>query len=83
MSVNVLLFAAARDAVGKSKVAVELPEGCTVAMLRELLSVQYLALAPVLANSQIAVNQEWASDDVAIAVNDEVAVIPPVSGGAC
>jgi len=82
MSVNVLLFAAARDAVGKSKVAVELPEGCTVAILRELLSVQYSALAPVLANSQIAVNQEWASDDVAIAVNDEVAVIPPVSGGA-
>ncbi len=82
MTVKVLLFAAARDAVGQSLIEVELPLNCTVVKLREVLCVQFTSLAPILAKSQIAVNQEWASDEVAIAENDEIAVIPPVSGGA-
>jgi len=81
LTVRVLLFAAARDLAGADTVTVELPAGATVADLRATLSKTFTALAPLLAKSAIAVNQDFAEDSHVLAATDEVAVIPPVSGG--
>src|SRR5437870_2599626 len=77
----VLLFAAARDLAGTDAARVELPAGATVAVLRATLSRDYPALAPLLAKSAIAVNQDFAEDSHVLTEADEAAIIPPVSGG--
>jgi len=76
--VRVLLFAALRDAAGPS-VDVNLPAGATVRDLRAELA--RVLPAALLARSAIAVNHEYAEDARAVREGDEVAVIPPVSGG--
>jgi molybdopterin synthase catalytic subunit len=81
MTITVHLFAAARDLVGSPTASVDLPAGATVAVLRATLSTRFPALAPLLARSAVAVNQEYAEDPVVLSPGDELAVIPPVSGG--
>jgi molybdopterin converting factor subunit 1 len=81
MTVRVLLFARAKDLAGRDAVAVELPSPATVADLRARLADQIPALAPLLAASAVAVNQAFAEDSDTVRENDEIAVIPPVSGG--
>jgi molybdopterin synthase catalytic subunit len=81
MTITVHLFAAARDLVGRPTASVELPAGATVADLRTGLSNRFPALAPLLARSAVAVNQEYAEDSAMLSPGDELAVIPPVSGG--
>jgi molybdopterin converting factor subunit 1 len=76
--VRVLLFAALRDAAGPS-VEVSLPAGATVRELRAELA--RVLPAALLARSAIAVNHEYADDSREVRAGDEVAVIPPVSGG--
>jgi molybdopterin converting factor subunit 1 len=81
MTLTVLLFAALRDSAGAEAVAVEMPADGTVADLRRRLAVLHPALAPLLARSAVAVNHDFADDALALRPGDEVAVIPPVSGG--
>ncbi len=81
MKLTVKLFAAAREAVGAPEVVVEAPEGATVAVLRTTLGGQWPALAPLLASSLVAVNAEYAPATLQIGAADDVALIPPVSGG--
>jgi sulfur-carrier protein len=81
MTVTVHLFAAARDLVGSPTVSIDLPAGATVASLRHELATRYPALASLLSRSAVAVNQEYAEDSVTLSPGDELAVIPPVSGG--
>lgn len=82
MEVRVKLFATLRDRVGAKEVALELPEGATVATLREQIAVAYPALVPSLDNTIVAVNRQFASPDTLLHAEDEVALFPPVSGGA-
>ena len=76
MQVTVRLFAQLRERAGASEVALELPEGARVrdaiAGLGELADG-----LPVV----MAVNREYADDDSPLAAGDELALIPPVSGG--
>jgi sulfur-carrier protein len=81
MAVTILLFAAARDLAGAGSVAIDLPPGATVAGLRVELARAFPALAGLLAKSALAVNHDFAEEDRILDANDEVAVIPPVSGG--
>jgi molybdopterin converting factor subunit 1 len=78
---TVLLFAAARDLAGADSVVVELPAGSTIAEVRSNLARRIPSLAGLLAKSAIAVNHDFAEDDRVLQPNDELAVIPPVSGG--
>jgi molybdopterin converting factor subunit 1 len=78
---RIKLFALARDLAGTDTLALDLPAGCTVAMLRAMLVDRAPALAPVLPRSAIAINLEYARDDTRINPTDEIAIIPPVSGG--
>jgi molybdopterin synthase catalytic subunit/molybdopterin converting factor small subunit len=76
MQVTIRLFAGLRERAGAGEVALELPDGARVAdalaALREL-----TAGVPVV----LAVNREYAAEDRELATGDEVALIPPVSGG--
>jgi molybdopterin converting factor subunit 1 len=78
---TVLLFAAARDLAGADTVTVKLPAGATIADLRAELSLRFPALAGLLAKSALAVNHDFAEEDRILMPADEIAVIPPVSGG--
>lgn len=80
VTINVLLFASYADAFGASSVAVDLPNGATVAeLVRELLARPGAAALP--ARPLVAVNQAYAALSQRLAAGDEVAVIPPVAGG--
>jgi molybdopterin converting factor subunit 1 len=81
MFVTVLLFAKLRELAGGETLRIELPEGSTVADLRATIAATYPALATLLAKSAIAVNQDFASDTLILKPTDEIALIPPVSGG--
>ncbi len=81
MLLRVLLFAAARDHAGADFVSVELSAVATVAELRTKLASQVPALAALLAKSAIAVNHDFAENNRVLTPTDELAVIPPVSGG--
>ncbi len=81
MPVDVLYFGGARDAVGAARERLaERP--ATVAELRRALAAAHPRLAPVLARCRIAVDQEFAEDDAPLPDGAEVAVVPPVAGGA-
>jgi len=81
MRVAVHLFARARELAGADTLEVELPSGATVAELRSVLVERVPALGPLLAVSAIAVNHDFAPASCVLKESDEVAVIPPVSGG--
>lgn len=80
MKVNVLAFGIARDIMGGSMVGVEVPNACSIGVLKKLLMDLYPALSS-LSSFTIAINGEYAQPDMVIAEGDEVAIIPPVSGG--
>ena len=81
-TVRVHLFARFRDVVGVETLDIEMPLlGTKVRCVRNQLARLYPELAALLTRSQIAVNNEFATDDVLIREGDEIAIIPPVSGG--
>jgi MoaE-MoaD fusion protein len=80
MHVRVLYFGVLRDLQGRGETSLELAEGATVAELLEQLRGQ--AAHPVWAALAVAVNREYATAAVALHEGDEVALLPPVSGGA-
>lgn len=82
MELTVLYFAVARDrAGGRSSEALTLPAAATVADLRAAVEAQHPPLAPLLPRCRVAVNADFAPDSAALSPGDEVAIIPPVSGG--
>jgi molybdopterin converting factor subunit 1 len=81
MKVRVLLFAAGRELAGAAEVEIDLASGATVAELRRALARRVPALEPLLAHSRFAVDADFVTDDTPLAPADEVACIPPVSGG--
>ena len=75
------LFAAAREAVGTPFVTLEPPLPDAVAALRARLHDDFPALRPLLPRCAVAVNHEYAAADCPLTAGDEIAVLPPVSGG--
>ena len=81
MKLNVKLFALARDVYGDDEVGVELSEPANVGELRNRLATKIPALAHLMPQLMFAVNSEYATDKNPLVEGDEVACIPPVSGG--
>jgi molybdopterin converting factor subunit 1 len=81
MQVTVKLFGSIREAAGAKELAVSLPEGSTVTDLRLLLARDHPSFEKMADRLRIAVNYEIVSGDAALAEGDEVAFLPPVSGG--
>jgi molybdopterin converting factor subunit 1 len=78
---RVRLFAALRDHAGSGEVRVEIPDGATVADLQAALRAALPGAEGLLLSSRVAVNLAFCSPETVIREGDEVAVIPPVSGG--
>jgi len=72
-------FGVTKDILGARETVVNL-EGATVGSLRNSLRDRYPSLAG-LKSLMIAVNNTYAEDDFPIGESDEIALIPPVSGG--
>ena len=81
MQITAVFFASTRNAVGQRTLPVTLPAGATVAGLLQALVADYPALARSVPNLMVAVNSEYAERTAALNDGDEVALIPPVSGG--
>ncbi|MCH7698794.1 MAG: molybdenum cofactor biosynthesis protein MoaE [Chloroflexi bacterium] len=81
MKVNISLFAGLHDLVGKRNLTLELTDGATVDQLRNELGQLYPVVVPYLATLVCAVDDEYVPVDHALKDGDEVALIPPVSGG--
>jgi len=77
MQVSVRLFAALREQAGVRKRTLEVPEGSTIADVWPA-----LALGDRPAGLLFALNRQYADPDARLSEGDEVALIPPVSGGA-
>jgi len=81
MNVRVKLFAVAKQAAGADAIELAVADGATVAAVRDALVERLPALAAVRRHLLFAVNTDYAADSRVIASGDEVACIPPVSGG--
>lgn len=80
MKLNILAFGIAKDIFGGSSTELSLNEAATVADMKKMLESQYPKLKQ-LASYLVAVNSEYAEDSIVVSEKDEIAIIPPVSGG--
>lgn len=81
-SIQILVFGILRERLGgQSSIAVALEAGASVIALKQALRAQYPALAVDLDFCRIAVGGDYAHGDQVIKAGEEVAIIPPVSGG--
>ena len=81
MRVTVRLFARLRDIVGAAQLTRELPEDATARLLWNVLAEEHTGLTAYRDAVSIAVNAEYSKMSRRLADGDEVAFLPPVSGG--
>ena len=81
MRITVRLFARLRELVGAGELEREVPSGATVGTVWESLVRDYPAIAAYTASMSCAVNIDYARMTTAVSDGDEVAFLPPVSGG--
>ena len=80
MKIKVLAFGISKEIFGGSSVCLDMGNDATVSNLKYLLEHQYPRLQQ-LASYMVAVNNEYALPGDTIHERDEIAIIPPVSGG--
>ena len=80
-SVKVLLFGAAADRAGTRQTRAPVGEETTLGELWPVLADRHPGLVPMRDTLAFAVNGEYARLDEKVFPGDEVAVLPPVSGG--
>jgi molybdopterin converting factor subunit 1 len=81
MKVKTKFFAAIKDIVGTSDVDLELPAGVTAGDLFQQYCQQHPPLNRYAHNTMISVNLEFVPPETLLRDGDEIAFIPPVSGG--
>jgi len=81
MQIQVRLFATYREIVGEGQLAWTLRDGTTVEQLVEAVLGKYPRLLGHEKSMLLAVNHEVVRPDVVLREGDEVALLPPVSGG--
>jgi molybdopterin converting factor subunit 1 len=79
--VRVLCFAQLRDHIGEPELSMPLPQGTTGQDLLDALRLRHPAIGPLLRVCRLAVNCEYVPAETTLHADDEVVVIPPVSGG--
>ena len=81
ITIQILLFGAARDEVGDKAIEISIGAPATVASVFETLSNRFTGLKKFGRSLLFAVNQEYADRSQSLQNNDELAIFPPVSGG--
>jgi len=82
MRVRVLFFGNLKEIAGRSDDQLELPNGATLADVLSHYERQFPRLRSFLPSIAVSVNQEYASPAVSLHEQDEIGLLPPVSGGA-
>jgi molybdopterin synthase catalytic subunit len=80
--ITLLFFATLRELVGEKEVSFEIPDDTNVKQLKNLIGERFPGLAPSLETTLVSVNKEYGFDEEIIPEGAEVALFPPVSGGA-
>jgi len=80
MIVRLLAFGIAKELLHQQKINLEIAPNSSIQHLKQKLIEQYPDFSK-LATFAVAVNNEYQSDDFLLSDNDEIAIIPPVSGG--
>ena len=80
MNIEIVAFGIAKDILKGKSVQLEMPVASTVDAVKKQLVMDYPDFH-TLASLQLAVNAEYVEDTYVLGENDEVVVIPPVSGG--
>ena len=81
MRIQVLFFGMLRDLTGRSEESLELPDGARLETVFDHYASQFPRLREMASSIVLARNQEFARPDVLLGDGDEVALMPPVSGG--
>ena len=81
MQIKVKLFAAHRQLLGRREVEMQVAPGATIVDVWRQLKEQYPTMAHLSDTLLAARNHEYAALDSVVAEGDEIAFIPPVSGG--
>ena len=81
MRVIVRLFARLRDIAGTAELERDVASGSTVGAIWDALTRDFPAMVPYGSSISVAVNADYARMDAAVREGDEVAFLPPVSGG--
>ena len=82
MRVDVLYFGTLKDMFGREQQPLDVPDGATVHTLLSLLQTQTSKQSDVWRTLAVAVNRDYAGLATVLHEGDEVALLPPVSGGA-
>ncbi|MBP2831074.1 MoaD/ThiS family protein [Aquimarina sp. U1-2] len=77
---RVKTFGISKDIIGESTLTLNVDKPMTVSDLKEFLNKQYPKMSTI-GTYSIAVNQEYADNHQNLYLDDEIAIIPPVSGG--
>jgi molybdopterin converting factor subunit 1 len=81
MRVHILFFGMLKDLAGRSSDTLDLDDGATVGDLLRHCAKQIPRVKDALPSLAVAVNQQYAQERTILKTNDEVALLPPVSGG--
>jgi molybdopterin converting factor subunit 1 len=82
MRIEVLYFAILRERARLERETLDLPEGTFVTGARSVIAALHPEIAPLLSAVQTAVNRTVVGEAYALSDGDEMALLPPVSGGA-
>ncbi len=80
MRLDILLFGITKDIIGRQKLTIEVPPETTVGKFKEILHGLFPDLRHLEAIA-VAINSNYVKEDAILQPNDEIALIPPVSGG--
>lgn len=81
MRIKVKFFASYREAIGRAGLDVEVKDDTNISGLLEQLKQDHPGLGALTENLIVSVNREYASYDTILKDGDDVALLPPVSGG--
>ncbi|MCH8288373.1 MAG: molybdopterin converting factor subunit 1 [Candidatus Marinimicrobia bacterium] len=81
MKVKLLLFASLKDIAGRRDLEMELDDGSTLQQVTEKLASLYPEIGRMQNSVRIAINQEFTDENISLNNGDEIAFLPPMSGG--
>jgi molybdopterin converting factor small subunit len=80
MKIKIKAFGIAAEKCGKREWEQSFPDQVLLSVARKNLSAEFPALSDII-NHSLALNQSYIHEDVVLKEGDEIAIIPPVSGG--